>query len=229
MAEIIKSNIVDEIRKLHGEVLDQLRLSLEKGIRIGQLLVKQKGSLEHGEWLPWTEANLPFDERTARRYMTVYHNRNVLKSDNVSGLTEAYKLLAAKVEKPTTQCKTIKISDIEPNPFFGQRSIPGTWITYWQNLISAAVEWAELTDREPVWDHCILAVRWRNGKYQLIAEHDHWAALQILSKRGIIKTVTVAIAELTDEQMENALLGYWEHTEEKEEREREDEPDDFED
>ncbi len=46
--------------------------------------------LPHGEFLPWVET-LPFDERTAQRYMKLNHYKN--KTDTVSDLQEAYRQL----------------------------------------------------------------------------------------------------------------------------------------
>jgi hypothetical protein len=79
-----------EIKKLHAEILT----SLDKAIRIGELLTKIKSELQHGQWLPWVEKNLPFTDRAATNYMRCFENRVLLKSENVSDLTKAYKFLA---------------------------------------------------------------------------------------------------------------------------------------
>jgi DUF3102 family protein len=50
------STLAQEIRDLHGEILAVARTSLEKAIRIGELLTQAKQSLAHGEWLPWLKA-----------------------------------------------------------------------------------------------------------------------------------------------------------------------------
>ncbi len=49
MKEIEKS-LIAEINKLHGEILNSLKTSLETAIKIGGLLTKQKGNLKHGEF-----------------------------------------------------------------------------------------------------------------------------------------------------------------------------------
>jgi len=56
-----------EIARLHSEILTAARTSLDKAIRIGQLLTEQKAQLKHGEWLPWVKENLPFDARSSAR------------------------------------------------------------------------------------------------------------------------------------------------------------------
>ena len=98
----IEKNRVDEIVTLHNEVAGYLRMSLSKAIRIGELLTEQKAALKHGKFLPWIEANLPFTARTARNYMAVYSNRNLLKTESVSDLSSAYRLLggASHTEEP---------------------------------------------------------------------------------------------------------------------------------
>ncbi len=108
MDEILESRI-REIVTLHYEIGDHLKLSLEKAIRIGQLLCEQKRSLEHGEFIPWVKDNLPFTERTAQRYMKLYNKRHMLKNDTVSHLSKAYRLLVAP--------KTADILDYFVNEF----------------------------------------------------------------------------------------------------------------
>ena len=44
MHQIEKSR-VEEIKRLHSEILNSLKVSLEKGIRIGELLTEQKEKL----------------------------------------------------------------------------------------------------------------------------------------------------------------------------------------
>ena len=92
-------NPVGEINQLHAEICDAASTIIEKAIRIGQLLTEQKTSLKHGEWLPWLSGNVQFNERTAQRYMRVFSNRDQLKSDTVSYLTDIYKLLEAPKKK----------------------------------------------------------------------------------------------------------------------------------
>lgn len=95
-----------EIKKLHGEICCAARTSLDKAIRIGELLADAKGNVKHGEWLSFVKT-LPFSERTARNYMRVYEEREGLKSATVADLTEAYRLL----EEPKTPSLP---SDSEP-------------------------------------------------------------------------------------------------------------------
>lgn len=68
-------------------------MSLEKAIRIGELLTEQKEGLKHGQWLPWIAANLPFSRQTVDNYKRCYEKRAKLLT--VGTLQEAYKLLEA--------------------------------------------------------------------------------------------------------------------------------------
>jgi len=91
--DIDKMRIQDIVR-LHSEVAAHLKQSLEKAIRIGQLLTEQKQALGHGEFIPWLKANIPFTDRTARNYMRLYRERDRLKTETVSDFKGAYALLA---------------------------------------------------------------------------------------------------------------------------------------
>jgi Protein of unknown function (DUF3102) len=97
METIIKSagESISEIVTLHSEIVASARTTLDKAIRIGELLVREKKLLKHGEWLPFL-AKLPFSDPTAQRYMRCYGRRAELKSVNVTDLSQAYRLLVTK-------------------------------------------------------------------------------------------------------------------------------------
>jgi hypothetical protein len=56
-------------------------------VKCGELLAKKKDTLSHGQWLPRVKRNLPFTDRTARRYIKVWHNRQTLKEEERHKLT----------------------------------------------------------------------------------------------------------------------------------------------
>lgn len=93
MKDIEKSRIT-EINTLHSEIGGCLRMTLDKAIRVGELLQEQKNSLKHGGWTEWVENNLSFTSRTATNYMQTFKKKEYLKSENVSDLAGAYKTLA---------------------------------------------------------------------------------------------------------------------------------------
>jgi hypothetical protein len=91
---------VKEIRRLHEEIISALRLTLPKAIRIGELLAEQKAAMPHGDFFPWVAEHCEFSERTAERYMILYRRRDLLKSDSVTGLAGAYRLLESPKAQP---------------------------------------------------------------------------------------------------------------------------------
>jgi hypothetical protein len=95
---------LSEIKKLHSEILESARTSLDKAIHIGELLADIKAGTKHGEWLPWIEKNLEFSERTARRYLMCFERREKIKSARVSDLTDAYLLLEEPKNPPPRIC-----------------------------------------------------------------------------------------------------------------------------
>jgi hypothetical protein len=97
---------LSEIKLLHGEILAAARTSLDKAIRIGELLIKIKSELRHGEWLPWLESNLSFSDRTARNYVRCFEERVRLKSETISNLTDAYRLLEEPKSAPSSRSES---------------------------------------------------------------------------------------------------------------------------
>jgi len=95
-----RADAISEIVALHAGIITSARTALDAAIRIGQLLTEQKDALKHGEWLPWIEANLPFDRRTATNYMAVYDKREIVS--HLDSPTDAYRLLADGNGKETT-------------------------------------------------------------------------------------------------------------------------------
>ena len=86
---------LDEIKSLHTQIVAAGRTSLDKAIRVGELLTNLKASKPHGRWLEFVATDLPFSDRTASRYMACWENREKLKTDSVSDLASAYRMLAA--------------------------------------------------------------------------------------------------------------------------------------
>jgi hypothetical protein len=70
-----------EMIKLHDVALFFGNQTLMIAVKCGELLAKKKDSLSQGQWLPWVYRNLPFTDRTARRYIKVWHNRQTFKEE----------------------------------------------------------------------------------------------------------------------------------------------------
>src|SRR3974390_2149277 len=109
-----------EITRLHSEILEAARTSVDKAIRIGELLTQEKDKLDHGQWLPWLKANVPFTRATAANYMRCWERREELKCKTVLG--EAYRILAPSVpqmkpkptERPAAQSAQEPVSTDRP-------------------------------------------------------------------------------------------------------------------
>jgi len=65
-----------EIIKWHNIAHDRLCGTWEAYVKCGELLTAEQAKLNHGEWIPWIEANLPFGRSQAWRYMRCYEQRH---------------------------------------------------------------------------------------------------------------------------------------------------------
>ena len=86
---------ITEISRLHQGIIAHARASLTDAIRIGEILFQVREVLKNTNWISWMVENLPFNEKTGRRYVSCYERREQLALDNVSNLSEAYALIAA--------------------------------------------------------------------------------------------------------------------------------------
>ena len=83
-----------ELRRLHGEYLALARKTVEHALRIGELLCQVKRQLGHGAWLPWL-AKTGINARSAQRFMTLWRRRREIKSDKLSNVADAWRVLAS--------------------------------------------------------------------------------------------------------------------------------------
>jgi hypothetical protein len=83
----------EEITRLHNEIRQHAETMLLKAYRIGELLVEQKQKMQHGQFTQWVTDHWPFSVRTAQNYMKVFLNKDQLKNENVSLLSDAYNIL----------------------------------------------------------------------------------------------------------------------------------------
>jgi modification methylase len=88
-------DVVQKVTRLHKQIMQACKQSLDQSIQIGEILWKQKEALGHGNWLPWVEKYLPFSSRTATNYINLYDHREEIKSERISDLQTAYKLLVS--------------------------------------------------------------------------------------------------------------------------------------
>lgn len=84
---------IKRIIDLHESVIGGMKNVLLNAISLGEELLKIKESLGHGKWLGWLEGNVPFSERSARNYISIYRNREILNRQPVADLKSAIKFL----------------------------------------------------------------------------------------------------------------------------------------
>ena len=126
MTNQIEITKVSRLIDIHNEITGNLKNSLELAIEAGKLLTNIKATLQHGEFIPWIEANMPFTDRTARNYMNLYENKDKLKTESVSDLNGAYKLL--KPPEKSSNDDLIDLAEYEKiikelNKFIGDISL----------------------------------------------------------------------------------------------------------
>ena len=108
-----KEGVLEEttakIEQLHNSIVGMLSKSLEKAIEIGGLLLEQKEIVKQdgGKYTRWAYKHLPFNIRTAQRYMKLYDYKEALREGNVKTITEAY----AHIFKEPTSDEVIDIDD----------------------------------------------------------------------------------------------------------------------
>lgn len=62
------------INVAHDRVVKAGEDMIEKARRVGEMLVRAKASVPHGDWQEWQQQNLSFSARTARKYMQISEN-----------------------------------------------------------------------------------------------------------------------------------------------------------
>jgi hypothetical protein len=91
-----------EIIRLHNEICQYGKMTIDKAIRAGELLSEIKKSVGHGNWIPWVKENLPFNRQTAANYIRVFYGRDDLKCTTVVHLTGAYRVFSMLNEEAET-------------------------------------------------------------------------------------------------------------------------------
>ncbi len=77
-----------EINDTHAQAMLHAGAAMNHALRCGDLLIKAKGTVQHGHWLPWLRENIAFSERTAQGYMRIAQRYSSLqKRDSVADLS----------------------------------------------------------------------------------------------------------------------------------------------
>lgn len=89
------SAIAALINAEHKAVGESLQNGLRHAVKVGELLIKVKALLSHGQWLPWVEKNCDFNRFTAARYMQTSQKLSNVSQGHISNYREALRLLSA--------------------------------------------------------------------------------------------------------------------------------------
>ena len=95
--ELTITNLATEINSEHNLCKEAMQKGVLHALRCGELLLRAKDLVEHGEWLPWLSANCEFSERTAQAYMRIaVHWPELEKAQRVADLSfrDALQLVA---------------------------------------------------------------------------------------------------------------------------------------
>lgn len=86
------NDAAQELNRLHGEIEQKLRTTVQDAIRAGEILTQVKDRLDHGEFLPWIERNCEFRRTQADVYMRLYRHGDKLPT--AGNLREAEQIVA---------------------------------------------------------------------------------------------------------------------------------------
>ena len=139
-----------QLNKLHEKFLMSFKTSINYAIAIGAMLDEVKGTLTHGEFIPWIEKNLMFSVRTAQDYMKISRNQPAITQSGATTMTQALALLKPETppETPTKQSdvaiKAYIMDEVEedeepeePKPLKPPKKIDAAF-WYWQDILGTA-------------------------------------------------------------------------------------------
>ena len=87
---IAEAQEIKRLKKLHAAFVKHSKDAIDRALELGEILTRIKESVEHGEWLPWIEANVPeISTRTAQNCMRLWKKRDLLKNAADAYLVES--------------------------------------------------------------------------------------------------------------------------------------------
>jgi Protein of unknown function (DUF3102) len=63
------ADLAARIKAEHETAFGHTRLAVQHAAKCGRLLIEAKAQVEHGQWLPWVEANTGIGPRQCQKYM----------------------------------------------------------------------------------------------------------------------------------------------------------------
>src|SRR5262249_10970346 len=109
-----------QINEEHGQAEEELRSGILHARSAGEILLRVKDRLQHGEWLPWVRANLQFSERTAQNYMRIARRWEELEANPQRAADLSYRegvqLLSKKQEPEPDPAEDEPVPNPTPRP-----------------------------------------------------------------------------------------------------------------
>ena len=112
--------LAHDIVSEHRQAQESAQTAVAHARRAGELLVQAKHRVvKHGEWAAWCEAELPFGERMAQRYMKVARELPRLPAQQAEQISEmslrdVLKMLSEPKEPRNGKADSPKNKDLEP-------------------------------------------------------------------------------------------------------------------
>jgi hypothetical protein len=115
-----------DINEAHRLARSSAETAVQHAIRCGQMLMKLKDSLPHGEFQPWIERHCDFSDRQARRYMQAAEKTDTrVRFDSLRQLLGVEPKPQKKHEKPDTSARSVKGAVMNPPESAAQGSEAG--------------------------------------------------------------------------------------------------------
>jgi len=96
-------DLAQAIDREHQAAIGAFRATLAHAIRCGELLLKAKAQMDHGQWLPWIKENLTLKPRQCQGYMRLAQNQEALNAQATAHLTiDGALALLAESNGPST-------------------------------------------------------------------------------------------------------------------------------
>ena len=87
--KLLKSK-VKEINSLHSELIGAVKMTLERAIRIGGLLIECKEAVGFGNWIKFVKENCNFSQGTAENYVNAFKRQDDPKFLSLKNLENIY-------------------------------------------------------------------------------------------------------------------------------------------
>jgi hypothetical protein len=106
----VRADLTAEIITEHQAAFAAASDAVQHAVRCGELLLKAKAEIKHGEFGAYCKKTLPFDERTAQRYMqaATWAAANPTRVSDMGSLRNLLTTAAPPSSKPKAKTKTLK-------------------------------------------------------------------------------------------------------------------------